>query len=255
MRNLSPAMWLAATLALALHAGPPVARPLRARPPTLSVAADLLRECSREERALDRISALVGELAADSSKAKRAVLGDWRLVFAGDVDALAHFRTGAVTSPFGKVEDVFVRFEQGSAMRVIEVERRFGPFGNAKRALVGKFSVESAGKGAGTLRIKYLWADDENGREADPPIKGALEVQVAAASKSVLVLRLGAEAKADAKAEAGESGALTGSTLIWSRLEAKELDRVRPQQNSNRKGLWIFINANNTRQGAPEARS
>lgn len=214
--------------ALALHAGPAVVRPAgtvswaRTGTPLLSAASELLRECSKDERSLERISELVDELssAAGVSKAKRAVLGDWRLVFAEDADALAPFTSGEVKPPFGIVEDVFCRFEKGSSMKAIEVERRIGPFGNSKRSLVGKYSVEAAKDRPDRLRFKYLWMDDSNGRERDPPVTAAVEAEVVTGQGegSVLVLRVG-----DAK---GAEDRAAGSILVWSKLRAKELDRM-----------------------------
>mmetsp|Transcript_584 Transcript_584/g.1736 ORF Transcript_584/g.1736 Transcript_584/m.1736 type:complete len:241 (+) Transcript_584:67-789(+) len=218
--------------ALALHAGPAMLRPTatatpaRTSPLLLSVASDLLRECSKDERSLERISTLVNELsaAASVSKAKQAVLGDWRLVFAGDADALAPFTSGEVKPPFGVVEDVFCRFEKGNSMKAIEVERRIGPFGNARRSLVGRYSVDTGKNRADRLRFKYLWMDDYNGRERDPPVSAAVEAEVVAsqAEGSVLVLRLGQPQ------EKGTTPAdmTAGSILVWSKLRAKELDRL-----------------------------
>jgi hypothetical protein len=219
-----------AVSALALHAGPapvrPAATPARTASPLLSVASDLLRECSKDERSLERISALVNELssAAGASKAKRTVLGDWRLVFAGDADALTPFNSGEVRPPFGIIEDVFCRFEKGSSMRAIEVERRIGPFGNVKRSIVGKYSVETSKDGADRLRFKYLWMADQNGRERDPPVTSAVEAELVAtqAAGSVLVLRVGAPREQGAAPTDGAAG----SILVWSKLGAKELDKA-----------------------------
>jgi hypothetical protein len=192
----------------------------------LSVASELLRECSKDERSLERISALVNKLssAAGASKAKQAVLGDWRLVFAGDAAALAPFTSGEVKPPFGIVEDVFCRFDKGSSMKSIEEERRIGPFGNAKRSLVGKYSVEASRGQPDRLRFKYRWMDDPNGRERDPPTSAAVEAELIAsqAGDSVLVLRVG-EPRGNGAAPADGSA---GSILVWSKLRPKELDRM-----------------------------
>ena len=191
----------------------------------LSVGSDLLRECSKEERSLERIGTLVSELsttaAVTNSKAKRAIIGDWRLVFAGDAAALAPFTSGEVRPPLGVLEDLFCRFEKGSSMKVIEVERRIGPFGNAKRSLVGKYSVASSGTDkTERLRFKYLWMDDANGREAEPPTKNAIEA-VVSTSGSILILRVGVDEARNTSIDAIP----TDSLLVWTKLRARELDR------------------------------
>eukprot|EP00962_Isochrysis_galbana_P044351 scaffold17162_cov151-Isochrysis_galbana.AAC.1 len=66
--------------------------------------------------------------------------------------------------------------------------------GGNKRGTVGsRYSVETGKNRADRLRFKYLWMDDYNGRERDPPVSAAVEAEVVAsqAEGSVLVLQLG----------------------------------------------------------------
>jgi len=148
----------------------------------------LLKECGEETRSLTTIAKLVGELAEEQApvKVKREVLGDWKLVFASDELAAAIVTTGVATGPFRLVEDVLLRVQPGQ-LRAIEIARRFGPFGNEKRALVGKWSATPR-----SMRWRWGWMEDLQGREAQPQSNEVYEPLVAHASPEMLILSFGA---------------------------------------------------------------
>mmetsp|Transcript_43361 Transcript_43361/g.137121 ORF Transcript_43361/g.137121 Transcript_43361/m.137121 type:complete len:230 (-) Transcript_43361:67-756(-) len=177
-------------------------------------AAALEEECSKPERSLGRIAELVETLAADPvvARPKKAVLGDWRLVFASNEEALAPFTSRCVSPPFGVVEDIFCRIDRGADMRIIEVERRVGPFGNAKRALQARYDIVAAGKGsANRLAFQVRWMDDPSGRETEPPSKEKVSAELIAAG-SLIVLR--------------DIASPASSCLVFSRLSPKQLARA-----------------------------
>ena len=199
---------------------PPVLRRSREHrhSPALCKTAALEEECSKPERSLGRIAELVETLAADPvvARPKKAVLGDWRLVFASNEEALAPFTSRCVSPPFGVVEDIFCRIDRGNDMRIIEVERRVGPFGNAKRALQARYDIVAAGKGsADRLAFQARWMDDPSGRETEPPSREKVSAELIAAG-SLIVLR----------DIATGSGSPASSCLVFSRLSPKQLARA-----------------------------
>uniref|UniRef100_A0A7S4BSR3 Plastid lipid-associated protein/fibrillin conserved domain-containing protein n=1 Tax=Chrysotila carterae TaxID=13221 RepID=A0A7S4BSR3_CHRCT len=117
-------------------------------------ARRLLRECAKEERSIPLLNELVAALETSSKvqaeKPKRALLGDWKLAFASDADAAAVFTTGQGGGVFSVVECALLRLQKSNVAKVIEVSRRFGPFGNEKRSLSGKWGVVD-----GTFRLRY----------------------------------------------------------------------------------------------------
>jgi len=164
----------------------------------ISSAADeakLLAECRKEERSLSVIEGLVDTLAADPpvAKPKRELLGDWSLEYASDADPLALITTGEIGN-FATIEGVVHRLCKDNEVETIEVARQFGPFGNARRALNGKWSIEKSP--AETLvRWRYTYLIDQFGRERDPPSSqqqaGTREVKLSYVSDGLLLISVG----------------------------------------------------------------
>lgn len=170
----------------------------------------LLEEVSRDERSLQSIASLLSTLETGvppPKKLKRAVLGDWKLVFASDEAAVAPFTAGGASGPFAVLEDVYMRLKSDD-VQAIEVIRKVGPFGNTAQSLFGKWSV--AGADGFSWRTKYMV--NENSREVEPP-KDAPTAHAARAthvSAELLVLRRDAD---------------SGSYVIWTKLGSGELKK------------------------------
>ena len=85
------------------------------------------------------------------------------------------------------IEGVVLVFEKGDQMRSIEVLRPFGPFGNQRNALQGRWGLEGT-----QLNFRYTYLMDENNRrEQDVPAaaKGTHTSKVTHTSEKLLVLR------------------------------------------------------------------
>ena len=148
----------------------------------------LLEECEKDERELSLITSGVRELegAETPKKLKRALLADWRLAFASDQEAADMLLTGQASMVL-TIEGVVASFQAGDQMRAIEVLRPFGPFGNRRNSLMGRWGLEKT-----ELRWRYTYLfDDNNSRELDVPeaAKGTHTAQVTHASDELLVLR------------------------------------------------------------------
>eukprot|EP00966_Prymnesium_polylepis_P078430 1818191-Prymnesium_polylepis.2 len=168
--------------------------------------ARLLTECRKEERSLQLIQQLIGKLSEEPppTKPKRELLGDWSLEYASDADAVVPVTSGDI-GRFAVIEGVAHRLLKNNEMETIEVARQFGPFGNARRGLNGKWSFEKE-KGADeiVLRWRYTYLIDPFGRERDPPAAqkeaGTHELALSYLSDELMLLTSG------------------GSQLVFSRL-------------------------------------
>ena len=158
---LSPLLHAHAVEILAGRAAWMFARP-RCRIPQLSLAAvdeaaaayartALLEEVAKPQRSLPAIAEHVAtlEAAAQPSKLKRKLQGDWKLKFASDEAAVTPFTSGAADGPFAVLEEVYHRLLSGDATQSLEVVRKIGPFGNSLQALCGKWRVASGGERKG----------------------------------------------------------------------------------------------------------
>jgi len=178
--------------------------------------AALLTECRKEERSLQQIERLVGSLKSQPlpSKTKKDIAADWMLEYASDAVAVGCITCGDV-GPFAVIEGVMQRFLPGSEVESIEVLRQFGPFGNLKRSLNGRWSTEKLGKGKNAegeiIRWRYSYQIDGSGRERDVPKKvvGTQEAQLAYLSPSMLIINVPTNSE---------------SILVFSRI--KSLDQV-----------------------------
>ena len=249
---LSPLLHAHAVEILAGRAAWMFARP-RCRIPQLSLAAvdeaaaayartALLEEVAKPQRSLPAIAEHVAtlEAAAQPSKLKRKLQGDWKLKFASDEAAVTPFTSGAADGPFAVLEEVYHRLLSGDATQSLEVVRKIGPFGNSLQALCGKWRVASGGerkgkgkgkggdkggdKGGGEEPAVLSWRNtymiDERGREVDPP-SGVTTSHTAVAthvSEDLMVMRFGSD------------GARSTSYGVFTRMEkgelAKEFDDV-----------------------------
>ena len=190
----------------------------------------LLAEVAKPQRSIPEINAAVKilEAAPRPAKAKKAVQGDWKLIYASDEAAVQPFTTGSAGGPFNVLEDVYHRILADS-LQSVEVVRKIGPFGNSAQALCGKWSVAGDGKGSGkgsskkgeageapamTWRVTYRI--DERGREVDPP-KDLPTSHAAVAthvSKELLVLRV------------GSGGAGSPSYCVFSKTKKADILKV-----------------------------
>lgn len=87
----------------------------------------LLDEIAKEQRTMATVSSAIATLesAPSPTKLKRAVVGDWKLVYASDESAVAPFAVGASSGPFVVLEDIFHRFQSsGDAVQSIEGAQR-----------------------------------------------------------------------------------------------------------------------------------
>ncbi len=169
---------------------------------------ELVRQDERDLRTLDSMLAELGPAAGEPPPRtnKKLIVGDWSLEYASDERAVAPFSTGLGTGPFAVVEGVVQRFRKSdSRCETLEVVRRFGPFGNAKSALCGRWSLGADG---GSVRWRAQYAIDERGREQGVDGAAANEARIAHASKALLVLRMAA----------GGGGEAAGGLCIFSRL-------------------------------------
>ena len=153
--------------------------------------ATLLAECRREERSLATIEQLVSSLKSQPlpTKPKKALLGDWLLEFASDAEAVGRITNGDV-GPFAVIEGVIHRFLKGNEVESIEVLRRFGPFGNMKRSLNGRWGVDKDGEGQ-AIRWRYTYQIDGDGRERDTPKQETTEAQLGYSSSDLLIFGFG----------------------------------------------------------------
>ena len=143
----------------------------------------LLEECAKGERSLSLINSAVLELeqAEVPKKLKKALLGDWRLTFAGDQEA-ADMLLASKAGPLLTIEGVLACFSKGDEMRAIEVSRPFGPFSNRRKVLEGRWGLEKTGE----VRFRYTYLMEGRSRreEAVPDsAKGTQTAQAAAARR------------------------------------------------------------------------
>ncbi|KAL1523165.1 hypothetical protein AB1Y20_018120 [Prymnesium parvum] len=189
-----PARFQPASRASALHHPPPRLGAL-----TMASADEvqLLTECRQDERSLPTIRRLCDALSSTElpAKPKRELLGDWRLEFASDAGAVSPLTTGEI-GQFAVIEGVVHRFLKDNLVETIEVARQFGPFGNTRRGLNGKWSLERSGTEV-CLRWRYTYLIDEYGRERDPPKlqqeAGTHEVKLEYVSSGLILLSPGEE--------------------------------------------------------------
>lgn len=164
-------------------------------PAVTKAASALLVEVGKEDRSMASIDKLVGTLETtprNNNKIKKAVLGDWKLVYATDADAVKLFTSGGADGPFAVLEDVYLRLQSGSEVQSIEVVRKIGPFGNVAQSLFGKFQLGGGGEDeADTLSWRPTYMVNERGREVDAPSDAAArkEWQLTHVSSELLVLR------------------------------------------------------------------
>lgn len=156
-----------------------------------ATTSKLLAEFAKDERSLPTIEGALKELESTElpKKLKKALIGDWKLAFASDEEAAAMLLTGEANMLLA-VEAVIACFNEGNKMRSIEVTRPFGPFGNRKATLEGRWGLEE-----NKLGFKYQYVLEETQgrgrRERDVPdgSKERREVQVTHVADGLLVLR------------------------------------------------------------------
>lgn len=195
-------MWVVAAALLATGFTTQAPRRTVCRQPRVRVAltsaddeAKLVAECRKEERSLAVIQGLVEVLAAEppAAKPKRELLGDWSLEFVSDADAVVPVTSGEI-GKFATIEGVVHRLQKDNLVETIEVARQFGPFGNARRALNGKWSVEKTPTET-MVRWRYSYMIDQYGRERDPPSAqqeaGTQEVKLSYVSGGLMLLAIG----------------------------------------------------------------
>jgi len=160
----------------------------------------LLSEIVKEQRSMETIASALATLEGSPSpaKLKRAMVGDWKLVFASDGNALAPFATGASAGPFTVLEDIYHRIESLS-VQSLEVTRKIGPFGNSCNSLHGRWSFVTGDENLMSWKVQYML--DERGREVNAPGDGvARRARASHVSSSLLVLRPEAEGAAQSYA-------------------------------------------------------
>lgn len=178
----------------------------------------ILAEIEKEQRSLEAISSALAVLEAAPlpSKLKRAVIGDWKLVFASDAAAVEPFSVGAASGPFVVLEDIFHRMQTtGDTVQSIEGEldlaprprrsvvvdpaltlpfspalrtvvRKIGPFGNSCSSVNGRFSVGDDD----SISWKAQYMIDERGREVKPSDGGmARKARATHVSPQLMVMR------------------------------------------------------------------
>ena len=177
----------------------------------LSKAQDaLIAEIGNDSRSLSTISSLLAELEAPGPppKVKRALVGDWKLAYVSDQDALSPFTATGGAGPFKVLEDVYHRLFSDGTVQSIEVVRKVGPFGNVASSLCGRWGTKDKGgkskrakssgdgEGAdsdsekpGSTSWRTTYMIDERGREVDPPAASLHEAQATHVSDQLLVLR------------------------------------------------------------------
>lgn len=150
----------------------------------------LLAEIAQDSRSLANIEIAIKTLegAPAPTKIKKVLLGDWKLVFASDQDAIKPFAIGAASGPFTVLEDIYHRILVGDSVQTLEVVRKIGPFGNMCQALHGKYSLDEA---TGTMSWRAQYMLDDRGREVKPPdaATGKNDARVTYASDELLVMR------------------------------------------------------------------
>ena len=161
-------------------------------------SSSLLAEISKDSRSLASIENMVTtiESTGRNTKIRKAVLGEWKIVFATDEEAVKPFAAGGGDGPFAVLEDVFLRLLSGYELQTIEVVRKIGPFGNMAQSLYGKFDL-TTGDDSDSLSWKPTYMVNERGREVDAPNGAAkrMEWVVSHVSKELLVLRRATNAK------------------------------------------------------------
>merc|ERR1719331_923756 len=110
-----------------------------------AAANALLEEVKKErDRSIETIESLVRKLEESElpkkGKLKRAVTTTWRLDYASDDAAIAPFLTGPA-GPLAVLEGVVHTMKPSGDFSSVEVKRPFGPFGNSKAELCGKWSL------------------------------------------------------------------------------------------------------------------
>lgn len=192
----------AGTLAFVFTAVPPPGRVSTAAMLAKAKAAPnptveaLVAEFAKEERELGKIESLLQTLENDypppekASKAKRALVADWKLAFAPDESSIAPFATGEASGPFAVLEEIYCRIGEGK-LQICEVVRKIGPFGNTAVSLNSKWSFGL--NEAGVLSWRPQWMIDSRGREVAVPVASAVTntARVTHVSDDVLVLRFG----------------------------------------------------------------
>jgi len=169
----------------------------------------LFAEIGNDSRSLSTISSLLAVLEAPGppAKLKRALVGDWKLAYVSDQDALSPFTATGGAGPFNVLEDVYHRLFSDGTVQSIEVVRKVGPFGNVACSLCGRWGTDdkrgkggkrdkSSGDGEGSDSEKLgatswrtTYMIDERGREVDPPAASLHEAQATHVSDQLLVLR------------------------------------------------------------------
>jgi len=149
----------------------------------------LLEECAKGERSLSLINSAVTALEQDEvpKKLGKALLGDWRLAFAGDQEA-ADMLLASKAGPLLTIEGALLCFNKRDEMRAIEVSRPFGPFSNKRKVLEGRWGLEKTGE----VRFRYTYLmEGRSRREEDVPesAKGTQIAKVTHVSEQLLVLR------------------------------------------------------------------
>ena len=92
----------------------------------------ILAEVEKEQRSLEAIASALAilEAAPPPAKLKRAVTGDWKLVFASDAAAVEPFSVGTASGPFVVLEDIYHRMQTaGETVQSIEGEYARSAFG------------------------------------------------------------------------------------------------------------------------------
>ena len=143
----------------------------------------LLEECGKGERSLSLINSAVTALEQDEvpKKLGKALLGDWRLAFAGDQEA-ADMLLASKAGPLLTIEGALLCFNKRDEMRAIEVSRPFGPFSNKRKVLEGRWGLEKTGE----VRFRYTYLmEGRSRREEDVPesAKGTQIAKVATARR------------------------------------------------------------------------
>lgn len=151
--------------------------------------ASLLAECRLEVRSLPSIERLINALKSQQlpAKPRKMIVADWLLEYASDMGAVARF-TGEDLGPFAVTEGLIHRFMPGNAVESIQVVRRFGPFGNFKRSLNGRWSLDESNPQA--IRWRYTYQVDSSGREREMPgqQERTCQASIAYMSPSLLIL-------------------------------------------------------------------
>ena len=136
----------------------------------------LLEECEKGERSLSLINSAVTALEQDEvpKKLGKALLGDWRLAFAGDQEA-ADMLLASKAGPLLTIEGALLCFNKRDEMRAIEVSRPFGPFSNKRKVLEGRWGLEKTGE----VRFRYTYLMEGRSRREEDVPESAKGTQIA----------------------------------------------------------------------------